>query len=665
MPWTLQHADTTQSLEAWGFTAAVVALESFAPSTLTLRRAANFDSAALFAYGDTVTLRDPDDVVSYVGKLRQMPRSVAGSDETLTYIAEDVLGDLARRTFTQTWLMVVSGSVTGVDSALLAMFADEDGDAVSISSQLTNIVTAAAAAGISVQMGDSDDMTVNPRMVDAKAMTYLEALKFACQMAPDCGTQVDYTTTPPTLHFIRRINATERTLAVLSTADNFVAEPLHNQQVSEVYLTYERRSVIGGEAFNEWFTDVHPEGSDGTAENALVAHTELRGNSPSQPAALDQSQELTVSGIDAEDFDWWEALWPDLVDRSGGATLADGDITPSGLPNQIISGATPSWEGSSGQVTVSALFNGTINGVPYVNKRLVAVVNATSLSSGTYTRVSSAAGGAGSDPGEAVPVGLAALYHSALSVLHWSGHHAVTEDEPAWTVQPADVVNFSGTELSALSTARAQVTRVEHDLVLGSRRIEFGPPPYLAFADFIDLLRLQRNLSIGTRAGERDGSDAAQRQSVAGVGLGPGASMTPTADVELHPWKCTKIGSTGNTFRVEGGSYDGVAIAAETVDIGATRPRYIYIESEWTVTAWQDRFAAEVVRSADPAPSIASSTSSTSSTLNIPIGASTVKHLLAVVGSGDVVTQLETRAALLPVWKDDGSLDGSAALVSS
>lgn len=657
MEWTLQHGATTQSLEAWGISGAQVTLRSFAASTLTFAISGNFDAADAWVYADQITLRDPENVVRFTGKVRQLPLRTEGSSESRACVVEDVLGDLNRRFMRQYWVMWQDEAEADVQSGALVLFDDGDGGTVGLGLQLAAVIAAAAAAGIAVQMGAALGMTAVPQKWDIKDATYLEVLKVSAKLVPDLCTQVDYTTTPPTVDFIRRINATSRDIAVIETADAFECAPLHDQQISGVIILYEQPQAVDGVLVIGPSFDAYPAETTGDEENALVITTQL-GTGSAQPSAMQQSQALGVRAIDEDSFTWWEYLWPDLALRNEGATLTDTDVSSATLVNQIVTGQTPDWTGSSGQVTVSATFNGLINGIPHINARLVAVVNATTLSSGTYTRVSESG-----TTLQAVPTGIAELLYTALNPLQWTGHHAAAANELTWGVLPGDVVNFTGTARAALTTARALVQQVTYNIDTATRNIQFGPSPNVSFEDLLDLIHGFRQMAGGSRAAERAGTSAGEQHTVLGAGLGPGATLSIVRDTDTHAWKVTKVGVADDLFRVEGGSYDGVAVAAATSDIGTSRPRYIYISAEWTVTAWQERFAATVERTGT-APAIASTTTSTSTDMTIPEGATSTKHLVAVIGTGDVITQAESDN-LAPVWEDNGGLAGEATMISS
>ena len=670
MPWTLQHASTTQPLATWGLSNCVLTLRSFEPSTLAFDLAGNFDASSPFAYADLVTLRDPGDVVRFIGRVRQLPQEAQGTQEARKYVVEDVLGDLARRPMQQQWQTWDGEELAETTSDALVLFMSGSGVARTIAQTLGDIVAYAASTGIGVQMGSAANMGVSPRPLDAKGITILEALREVSRFTPDLMTRVDYSTTPPTLHFSRRVDAAARTVAVLDDADAFSATPLHDQQVGSVVCRYEISSVILGQAVVEQVTDAAPEEADGTEENALVVHAQLTGPQGLLAQGITtQSQELETVAIDEDSFTWWERLWPELAERNEAATLTETSLSDEiSSPRMILNGAQPAWTGAAATVTVQALFNGIIGGQVYLNKKLIARVNASTLASNTFTLVNTPAPTT-ADPGETVPVGLAALLYSALSPLQWRGRHASTLAEPTFDVMPGDKVSFSGTDTAALGTAAASVQSVEINIDRGTREIVFGPAPFLPFSDIIDLLKSFRNQPDGSRIRDRIGSPGANT-SVQGAGMGPAASLVPTETAEVHPFKVTRIGTTGNVFRVEGGLVDGVAVEAQTVDIGSTRPLYVQIWPKYDVSIDNSEFvwAVNILSGYDEeeppnnlGPVFASSTTVSDDVTLITAAGDEARCVIAVVGEGNIITQ-HAHGHIVTTASDDGSLTGKALL---
>lgn len=662
--WSLRYDDAspspvTQTLAAWGISNAVLSLRSFEASTLTFDVAGDLDAAALFAYGESVTLLQ-DSTVRFKGKIRQVPRRGNGHTEAMSYTAEDVLGDLDRRFYFQPWqaFTVGGGSVGSVDAPAAVLFS------LNLGATLLDIVDAAATAGIAIQSGTATGMSITPRKQDAASVTYLGALKAAARYVPDVCTVVDYTTTPPTLNFVRRGNATSVNVPVLDGVDNFNAQPLHDQKLNGVFITYRILHTIDDQQWTEIVGDVYPEGTTLNDENILAADVNLTGRAESRHIT---AQALTSRVIDAESFTWWERHLPWLADRNEAATLADGETSSESLTRELLTGAVPAWTGSGGQVTVKALFNGVVNGNIYVNKVLEVSVAATDLASGTYYQTTTS----GSTPAETVPSGIAEHLYSALSTLHWQGNLSQVLSELTFDVKPGHVVNFTGTDISALTTAAAQVQEVTLDIDAGERSLSFGPPGFVSFSDLLELSRLINSITQGDRSAEQTSGTPTAGVST-GPALTPQANNAPTPDYEPHPFKVTRVGTTGNNFRVEAGTYAGRTIAAQTVDIGSSRPYAIHIKPQYDVTVFDGIFVtrAELKTGDDGGdppvsfePVLTGDSSSTLSDIDTLTSAGDeLRCLIAIVESDNTITQVATGNVTVEIFDNLGGTGTASAI---
>lgn len=664
MEWTLEHESTVQSLAAWGFENCILTDKGWAPGTFQFTHSgAAFDAAPLFAEDDEITLY-LDGVKKFIGFITQTPTHT-GESEDQSYVAENLLGDMARRTYGQTW-QNVSGGIIGDGFTSRAVLFDDGGAAQNVALSLAAIVNAAAAAGVSVQMGTAANLTVSPRKLDVKCMTFLEVLRAACVYSPDVVPQVDYTTEgAPTLNFIRRGDASAHNLAVIETADDFRIAPLYDQKIAGVFLVYETRGTVEGVSYLSLSYDIYPEGTAATDRRVLFSVMQLQG--ASQGMSQTTVQEITVATVTEEDMDWWKTRVPYLNDANPEATLTDvtvkneegGDET---VAKELRSGVIYPWMGGTTKVVViRGIFNGLINGEPVLNQAITIKMVSTTLGSGEYSN-SVNSSPSSSSPAETPPGGVAEHLYSALNPLQWSGSHVLIGEECNASIRAGDVANFTGTANDAWLTANAQIQVVESNLDLGTTRIEFGRAEYLAPQDYTQLLREQRQQRDGNSSGTKNSGESASSNLVQqGPTWTPDTSVTLGAPEAIHPWKMSKVGLTGNVFKVQGGTYDGVTIAAQTVDIGATRPRYVYIPCEWTVTPWADKFPATVERTGTP--TIASATTAPDVSTVIPTGVTTWNHMLAQVNADETITQWENDNCL-PTWEDTGAMDASAKLKS-
>lgn len=661
--WTLQHGETTQTLAEWGFENCILTDKGWAPGTFQFTHSgAAFDAAPVFGKDAVITLR-LDDVIKFKGFITQTPAHT-GASEDKSYVAENLLGDMARRVYGQVWQNLSGGEIGGGISSKGVLF-DNDGAAQQVSLCLEAIVNAAASAGVDVQFGSAVNLAVSPRKIDVKSMTFVEVLRAACVYSPDVVPQVDYSEDPPKLHFIRRGDAFAHELPVIGAADDFSIAPHYDQQIEGVYLVYETRGTSAGKSYLSLSYDVYPPGTSATGRRVLFAVQTLQG--ASLAIAQQQTQSIVCATVTEDDLEWWKTRVPYLRDASEGSvisdiTVTDEDGTEVTVAKELRSGVVYPWMGGTTKVVfIRCIFNGLINGSLVLNQYITIRMVSTTLGTGDYENTVPATGG--STPDELPPAGVALHMYSALNPLQWSGTRTLIAQECAANIRAGDVANFPGTANAAWATARAQIQEVESNIDSGTTRIAFGRPEYLAPTDYTELLRDQRKLREGNSSGTKNTGEAGDSTTVTSDGPTWAADTSVQLGVpeEVHPFKITRIGLTGNLYRVEAGTYSGVAIPAQTVDIGAPRPLYVYIGADWTVTTWADKFGASAALTGTPA--LASSTDPIDTIVTIPAGVSTAKHLIGIIAAGDVVSQLE-RANLLPTWKDNGTQTGSVTLVS-
>ena len=499
-------------------------------------------------------------------------------------------------------------------------------------------------------------------------MSFLECLKAACVYSPDVSTLVDYTTMPPTLHFIRRADATAHSLPVLDSAEGFEINPLYDQRIEGVYLAYEKRGTLDGTDYLNLEYDIYPEGTTQTGERVLFQTLALQGASGGH-LQQNQTQDIVTRSIDQTSLAWWEKLLPHLVDRNEAAELSEitvkdsaGDTTTA--HKELLSGVIQPWmSGTTELITITALFNGLINGEAVINQKLSVQCVSTTLATNTYTNLTSSAGTA-AVPDEATPSGIAESYYNALHPLPWQGRwQRIASEVPHLTIKPGDVINFTGTDNADLSTAAAQVQQVEWQFDAGQIALEFGRPDYLAPQDFIQLLHEQRKLAEGNHSGQRESGELGGEQiTQQGPSFTPNTSASAGPSAPVHPFKLTRIGTTGDVFRVEAGTYDGQAISAQTVDIGATRPHAVLVQPEYTLVKWggQHVYSATLRTDAGHEPALTGSTSILDSVIELDDGTEG-RCLIGRVLADNIIEQFATGNITADVG-DAGALDGTAVI---
>lgn len=248
MSWTLQHASTTQSLAAWGLSSVTLAEQNLSAGILS----AKFDGDQLadvpFAYLDKITLRDGD-ITRFIGHALPPVRS------------HDEGGEYIQLRFACPWIYFSLGSLTqqaydavgeaAFASARVALFADitagTSWTAIDLATQLARIITACNAnfGGSIMQLGTlTGSFAITPPPVQFEGGTFEDALRLTLGLIYDAAHRWDYTTTPPSLRFIRRGSATPVERAhTLSNGSEFTR--LDDQVLRGVRLVWIYKALDG------------------------------------------------------------------------------------------------------------------------------------------------------------------------------------------------------------------------------------------------------------------------------------------------------------------------------------------------------------------------------------------------------------------------------------
>lgn len=127
--------------------------------------------------------------------------------------------------------------------------------AASLSDMLETLVNRAAALGVPWQLG-TVPATWNSGKITLQQMGCMEAIAEIARMVSDLAMWIDYTTTPPTVNFSRRLTglgagtATTRTIDS-SEASKIAVNPILQLQVSKVRIPYTTRTAAGARLYAE------------------------------------------------------------------------------------------------------------------------------------------------------------------------------------------------------------------------------------------------------------------------------------------------------------------------------------------------------------------------------------------------------------------------------
>lgn len=574
--WTLTYDGDTQTFADWGLSGLAFNLVNFDVSTATFQHAADYDGEALFPFNGAAVIKLGSTVV-FTGWFGEVVRTREGVRERLGYVLNDVMWKLTRLPFQQAWSAATFGAVT--------LFSDASGARTTIAEQLEQIITFASDNGLPIQFGTAANLAQKPPVLDLRDASCAAALEACRKWAPDMAALIDHTTTPPTISFVRRADASAVTWGTESVIGRVMLKALEETQVSQVVLKYIVTNSIDGEGHVQLVEDVYPAESTGLAEAAVVQTFDVQGYSLTY-----QKQFLGTNNISPNSKTWWGQKFPWLRDATGddyditdGERLMEGlsgDLVTdsSGSSNEITDGALPAWEsGTSRRIVVRAIAKKFyIGDVFYDEYKLEASVMATNMAGGTYVK----------DPdyvaGESIPTGMAQLYYEATHPLHFAGTLTRKFDElPVPLPQPGRVLNLSDGESVARgwTTMNALIQAVSVDVQNAVISLTVGPPEHLSPQDLVELNRARAGLLESRRVGAR--VNGVSSAAVTGGRSTANSHVSPPPQPAVQRGNLTVYSTSAGHFSIRSGLVNGALVKKDTVsgaDIDDASP------PDWTIS---------------------------------------------------------------------------------
>ncbi len=471
---------------------------------------AAFDSAPLFAFGSTVTIKrvvDGTPTKWFVGRVTRTPRIGMPRGESVGYELSSPWWYLENLVFRQNWKVPVdptnpATALSNQLSAMLILNLKEDGTTLTSLQQITEVMNYAIACGAPIALG-SGFPALNLTWEEIKALSCAEVIRRQMRWAPDACLWWDFTASTPTLNCARRSSASTVSYAVDGTqpaVSEVKLTALPELQVPAVAIDYWATNQQDQTSWNSMYQDLYPGGASLAQFNVPIMAVQLGG-----AVSTLQRQQLKTRAIDATNAAWWKKhlVWLNdstisSITITSGAVVKDADGSSIGaFTNEIIEGALPIWKVSTGaKLRATALISYSIdNGAGakavVVKKAVHAIIQGTSLSSPSETSPATFSQIVTLVAAESAPSGLAQSLYTGLSVLQYEGSLRLTEQECSSAVTPGMLLNLTG-GLSDWTTMNAQIQRVEEDVDQGTTILTVGPAQHLGPQDLVELLRPNR-----------------------------------------------------------------------------------------------------------------------------------------------------------------------------
>lgn len=530
--WTLEYNGAEQTLADWGLKALRRERKILDADAVTFTHAGQpFDADPLFPFEATLKIyrtEGESKVKWFEGAVMEPDRSAAGQTENLSYT---VLGSWywINRLLLQVWKSYDNsvGQLVNVYKSHLLLGLAPDGALLTVKEVIAAALDLAITNGAPVQYAIASSLNQKVPLYETKEASIPEGARVLLRWFPDTITRVDYSTTPPTIHFARRADLTPVTLpATAANGGNTRAiqlKALRDLQREAVLIIYEQANAVNGQSRLVSSVDKWPLTATGLEFKALVVTVNLQGYSITLGGA-----EITTQPIALSSNAWWEEKLPwltaaDMLPYAQGGYVISGASQQTNLPNELLSGQIAPWmDNVSARDNVTANVHWRKQDGSEGDRRVHVRVQATDAFTGSYSSITAITGG------EAVPVGLAKAFYDAVNTLHWAGDLEFVEQEASGLVGIGHVLNLSGgrAEWAAMN---AMVWGEVVDVDAGLTQIRIGPAENLGIPDLVQLLQVDRTRFSWTNpaafthaelgnAGQLDlGEETALENSQAGV----------------------------------------------------------------------------------------------------------------------------------------------------
>lgn len=513
MPWTLEFNSVRKALDLWGITEASLSLGAGIRDILTLAiDAMAFDAADLFTNAFDVILRDSADTKRFVGRMIVPDVEATGASEGQVYQFAGLWDKFEQLPFGQPW----NENGTFILNSEVFLPARLDGQSVehiTCGDQIREVITfVRQQLGNIVQIGTIVPTLQTPldQRTDLRCSQVIQMMLGLC---PDATVQIDYTTTPPTLHVLQRAQMTVRTIALSSEKMTQLRLRRRDDLVpSRIVIIYKQVNTVDGVSRVFTTRDIFPAAVG--AENPLTLGFEY--GALVQTVNIYGGQVTTVRGVvstvgipDEPDLGFFTERGVQITGTVEGFeyTGRQGD-----LPYQILpgGGVQPWMEDDDGNPAETFLDTFTCaikvnNGETSVWREEQVRINTTNIRQGNYKKTASATSA------EPIPVGLAQQVYESLQTPFYEGSITLTAEEALEPIRPGDLLNITG-GTGRYAAMNALVQTLSINVLTGETTINVGPPRQLTIEQLIDLLRMNRTRRVYTNAsvqgtGEISGND--------------------------------------------------------------------------------------------------------------------------------------------------------------
>jgi hypothetical protein len=498
-----------QSLAALGLEVAAANFRTGAASELILRRVAAFDAAPLYAYDQALALVREGETY-FAGKVKSRPAWGRDAGEGQMIRVADAWQDLEDTVYQEPW-SIGSGSAQ-YPMAVLGI--DSTGASITSGQQIREAITYAISAGVDLQLGSvPDGLPLWPSEV--RNASCAEVIRLSLRFSPDWVPWIDHSTTPPTFNVTARAALDVHTASVAGDGDveSFSIQRRDDLKPASVRIVYTNATIIEGVTYRDHVIDKWPVGGPDQGPRVLSSVIELAGGQMQFQKSRIQTRTLPTDQATAKT--WLKLKFPHLKDVPDAHMAVSGfskelleeteehpdPVNPraerlevddaTDLPRELVRGTVEDWMRKKvGKIRISARVRPAA-GASAASKTALAkglppvTVTATDAVTKIYKGVTSWVAP------ESAPAGIAQAVYESLEAYQFEGDVTLVMDDVSAIRWHGAALNLTG-GLGEWATMKAMVHQASVDIGNGSVAISFGPPPFLAAEDFLELQRLLR-----------------------------------------------------------------------------------------------------------------------------------------------------------------------------
>lgn len=338
------------------------------------------------------------------------------------------------------------------------------------------------------------------------------ALEKCLEREPNCTSVIDYSTTPPTLKFLRRASLTPVTLALANGQDHqsITLANAERNKLRAVMLLYRFTNSVNGANYFTYGKDkygANGQNNPADPEKGPRVHTEvidLAGASINTVRTSVTSRAIyDASYTQAQRRAWWALHKADLADAAKFSSLDISEVTAfeeenpalgvnlNLYPYQITEGAIQSWMQVGGnpvrykRVTLRATYNYTTPKELNATRTLTHNCVITNAATGNYETATDV-----TTP-EEIPTAIAQHLYDAFNEPRWEGEDVRVSVPMTNAVRIGNKVNLSN-GLAEHATMGALIRSISKTAGSAEVVVSFGPPKIIAAADLIKLSNFSR-----------------------------------------------------------------------------------------------------------------------------------------------------------------------------